>query len=102
MVMECTQYQRPTMWSLVGDSRVLEATGGWRVLPTASGARLVARVEMELHGPLKLAAPLLRRVVKQRVRQRGYQVFAVNPTRTRSKATPAITTCSPSPAASTG
>jgi uncharacterized protein YndB with AHSA1/START domain len=61
MVMECTQYQRPTMWSLVGDSRVLKATGGWRVLPTASGARLVTRVEMELHGPLKLVAPRLRR-----------------------------------------
>jgi uncharacterized protein YndB with AHSA1/START domain len=61
MVMECTQYRRPTMWSLVGDSRVLKATGGWRVLPTASGARLVTRVEMEPHGPLKLAARLLRR-----------------------------------------
>jgi hypothetical protein len=31
------------------------------VLPTADGACLVMRVEMELHGLLKLAAPLVRR-----------------------------------------
>jgi uncharacterized protein YndB with AHSA1/START domain len=61
MVMECTRYQRPTMWSVTGDSRALRARGGWRVLPTAGGARLVTRVEMEPHGPLRLAARLLRR-----------------------------------------
>jgi hypothetical protein len=61
MVMECTRYQRPTMWSVTGNSRALRARGGWRVLPTASGARLVTRAEMEPRGPLKLAAPLLRR-----------------------------------------
>ena len=51
----------PAMWSMTGNSRALRACGGWRVLPTASGARLVMRVEMEPHGPLKLLAPLLRR-----------------------------------------
>jgi uncharacterized protein YndB with AHSA1/START domain len=61
MVMECTRYERPTTWSLTGQSRALTAAGGWRVLPTADGARLAMRVEMELHGPLKLAAPLVRR-----------------------------------------
>src|SRR5215468_3401021 len=61
MVMECTQYQRPTAWSLTGTSRALTARGGWRVLPTADGARLVMHTEMEPHGLLKLAAPLLRR-----------------------------------------
>jgi hypothetical protein len=61
MVMECTRYERPTTWCLAGESRALTASGGWRVLPTADGARLVMRVEMDLHGLLKLAAPLVRR-----------------------------------------
>jgi hypothetical protein len=38
MVMECTRYQRPAAWSLTGDSPVLRARGGWRVLPTAEGS----------------------------------------------------------------
>ena len=37
------------------------ASGSWRVLPTGDGAHLVMRVEIELHGLLKLAAPLVRR-----------------------------------------
>jgi hypothetical protein len=61
MVMECTWYERPTTWSLTGKSRALTASGGWRVLPAGDGAHLVMRVEMELHGLLKLAAPLVRR-----------------------------------------
>jgi uncharacterized protein YndB with AHSA1/START domain len=61
MVMECTRYERPATWSLTGDSPALTASGGWRVLPTADGAHLAVRVEMELHGRLRLAAPLLRR-----------------------------------------
>ena len=61
MVMECTRYERPSTWSLTGKSRALTAAGGWRVLPTADGSHLVMRVEMELHGLLKLAAPLVRR-----------------------------------------
>jgi len=61
MVMECTRFQRPATWSLTGSSRALRARGGWQVLPTADGAHLVMRTEMELHGVLKLAAPLVRR-----------------------------------------
>ncbi|MGN6172240.1 MAG: SRPBCC family protein [Streptosporangiaceae bacterium] len=61
MVMECTRFERPATWSLTGDSRALTASGGWRVLPAADGARLAVRVEMEPHGLLRLAAPLLRR-----------------------------------------
>jgi uncharacterized protein YndB with AHSA1/START domain len=61
MAMECTRYERPTAWSLTGNSRALTARGGWRVRPTADGAHLVMHTEMELHGLLKLAAPLLRR-----------------------------------------
>jgi uncharacterized protein YndB with AHSA1/START domain len=61
MVMQCTRYERPATWSLTGDSPAMTASGGWRVLPTADGSHLVVRVEMELHGLLRLAGPLLRR-----------------------------------------
>jgi uncharacterized protein YndB with AHSA1/START domain len=61
MVMECTRHERPSTWSSTGKSRALTAAGGWRVLPTADGSHLVMRVEMELHGLLKLATPLVRR-----------------------------------------
>lgn len=61
MIMECTRFERPATWSLTGESPALKACGDWRVLPTADGARLVMRVEMELHGLLRLAGPLLRR-----------------------------------------
>ena len=40
-------------------------------------------------------------VVYQRLRSRGYEVFAVNPTPRRWRAIGAITTCDRSPAAST-
>ena len=39
-------------------------------------------------------------IVYQRLRERGYEVFAVNPTPTRSRATAATTTWRRSPAAS--
>jgi len=61
MVMECTRYERPATWSLTGESPALTARGGWRVLRSADGSRLVVRVEMEPHGLLRLAGPLLRR-----------------------------------------
>lgn len=61
MVMECTVYDRPATWSLVGESRALRAAGSWRITPTSDGAHLVMRTELALRGPLKLAAPLLRR-----------------------------------------
>ena len=61
MVMECTGYQRPSAWSLVGRSSALTAGGGGRVLPAAGGSHLIMRMELEPRGFLRLAAPLLRR-----------------------------------------
>jgi Polyketide cyclase / dehydrase and lipid transport len=54
-VMECVGYQRPSAWSLVGRSAALTAGGG---------AHLIMRMELEPHGLLWLAAPLLRRRMK--------------------------------------
>jgi uncharacterized protein YndB with AHSA1/START domain len=64
MVMECIHYERPSAWSMTGDSRALKAAGGGRVVPTSEGAHLVVRMELEPHGLLKLATPLLRRRMK--------------------------------------
>jgi uncharacterized protein YndB with AHSA1/START domain len=61
MVMECVRYERPTTWSMVGQSKALTAGGGGHVKPTPYGAHLVMRMELEPRGPLKLAAPLIRR-----------------------------------------
>ena len=61
MVIEYTQYERPTSWSSVGDSAALKASGGGHVVPTSDGAHLMMHMELEPHGLLKLATPLLRR-----------------------------------------
>jgi hypothetical protein len=49
------------LWSSVGDSAALKASGGGRVVPTPDGAHLIMRMEIEPHGLLKLASPFLRR-----------------------------------------
>jgi uncharacterized protein YndB with AHSA1/START domain len=64
MVMECIHYERPSAWSLKGDSRALKAVGDGRVVPTSQGAHLEMRMELEPRGLLKLATPLLRRRMK--------------------------------------
>jgi polyketide cyclase/dehydrase/lipid transport protein len=58
---ECVRFERPRVWELVGRSKVM--TSGWRgrVLPRGDGTRLLLRMELQLHGPLGLATPLLRR-----------------------------------------
>jgi uncharacterized protein YndB with AHSA1/START domain len=61
MMLECIGYERPRAWSFKGDSRALKAASGGRVVPTSEGAHLVMRMELELHGLLRLATPLLRR-----------------------------------------
>jgi hypothetical protein len=58
---ECVRFERPRVWELVGRSKVM--TSGWRgrVIPSGDGARLLVRMELQLHGPLGLATPLLGR-----------------------------------------
>jgi Polyketide cyclase / dehydrase and lipid transport len=61
VISECVRFERPSVWELVGRSKVM--TSGWRgrVLPGGDGARLLLRMEIQPHGLLGLAAPLLRR-----------------------------------------
>jgi hypothetical protein len=61
VISECVRFERPSVWELVGRSKVM--TSGWRgrVLPRGDGVRLLLRMEIQLRGLLGLAAPLLRR-----------------------------------------
>jgi uncharacterized protein YndB with AHSA1/START domain len=61
MLMECVAFERPTRWSMTGESRLLKAVGDWQVTASEGGARLTTHAELDLRGPLKLAAPVIRR-----------------------------------------
>jgi uncharacterized protein YndB with AHSA1/START domain len=69
MVMECTEYERPLSWAMVGTSTAMKASGDNRVIPTDEGALLVMRMELELHGLFRLAAPLIRRRLRRSFEQ---------------------------------
>jgi hypothetical protein len=58
---ECVHLERPNVWELFGASRVMRSGWRGRVLPSATGAHLTLRMEIELRGLLALATPLLRR-----------------------------------------
>jgi hypothetical protein len=61
VISECVRFERPSVWEMAGRSRVMRFGWRGRVLPTADSAHLVLRMEIQLRGPLGLAAPLLRR-----------------------------------------
>jgi uncharacterized protein YndB with AHSA1/START domain len=61
VISECVRFERPSVWEMVGRSRVMRFGWRGRVLPTGDGAHLVLRMEIQLHGLLGVAAPLLRR-----------------------------------------
>jgi len=60
MVMECVQYERPTQWSLVGESAAMKAVGEGNIVSATEGTRLVMRMEIDPRGALRLVMPLLR------------------------------------------
>jgi uncharacterized protein YndB with AHSA1/START domain len=64
MVIECVHHERPCRWAFSGDSRAVKATSEARIAATSEGAHLVMRMELEPHGLLRLATPLLRRRMK--------------------------------------
>ena len=61
VISQCVRFERPRVWELVGRSKVMTSAWRGRVLPRGDGARLVLRMELQLHGPLGLATPLLGR-----------------------------------------
>ena len=69
MVIEYTNYERPTRWASVGDSATLKASGSGHVVPTPDGTHLIMRMELDPHGLLKLATPFLRRRLQSMYRR---------------------------------
>ena len=61
VISECVRFERPSVWEMVGRSKVMMSGWRGRVLPSGDGAELMLRMEIQLHGLLGLAAPLLRR-----------------------------------------
>jgi uncharacterized protein YndB with AHSA1/START domain len=58
---ECVRLERPGVWEMLGESRIMRSGWRGRVLASTAGAHLVLRMEIELRGLLGLAAVFLRR-----------------------------------------
>jgi uncharacterized protein YndB with AHSA1/START domain len=58
---ECVRLERPSVWEMLGESRIMRFGWRGRVLASTAGAHLVLRMEIELRGLLGLAAVFLRR-----------------------------------------
>jgi hypothetical protein len=62
---ECVRSERPSVWEMLGGSRVMRSGWRGRVLASLAGAHLVLRMEIELRGLLAVATPLLRRRMRR-------------------------------------
>ena len=60
-ITECVRFERPRLWELVGGSKIISSRLRGRVVPKGDGSHLVLRMEILLHGLLRLALPLVRR-----------------------------------------
>jgi uncharacterized protein YndB with AHSA1/START domain len=58
---ECVRFERPSLWELVGGSKIITSSFRGRVVPEGDGTHLVLRMEIRLRGLLELALPLVRR-----------------------------------------
>lgn len=58
---EVVRFERPDSWQLRGVSKILTSSFEGLVTPRAGHAHLVLRMEIQLRGPLRLAAPGVRR-----------------------------------------
>jgi uncharacterized protein YndB with AHSA1/START domain len=61
MVVDCVRYERPTEWRMSGETMGMTFGWGGQMLATATGSRLVLRMELQPHGVLRLIGPLLGR-----------------------------------------
>jgi uncharacterized protein YndB with AHSA1/START domain len=64
MLIECVRSDRPTRWAMVGNSRHLTANFEGHTAPTEDGTHLVMRMEVQPHGLLRIALPLLSRYMQ--------------------------------------
>jgi uncharacterized protein YndB with AHSA1/START domain len=62
---ENVAFNRPSFWAATSVSRRLDVRFEGEVTPTERGARLVVRTLLLPHGVLRLAQPILRRIMRQ-------------------------------------
>jgi hypothetical protein len=60
-ISECVRFERPSMWELVGGSKIISSRFSGRVEPRGDRSNLLLRMVIGPRGPLRLALPLLRR-----------------------------------------
>lgn len=64
-VSECVRFERPSLWELVGGSKIITSSFRGQVRPMGDDSHLMLRMEIRLHGPLALALPLVRRRMRR-------------------------------------
>jgi uncharacterized protein YndB with AHSA1/START domain len=60
-IVNYTCFDRPNEWAAVADSKMMTLRFEARVRPAPGGSRLVIRMTLAPHGPMRLLQPLLRR-----------------------------------------
>jgi uncharacterized protein YndB with AHSA1/START domain len=60
-ISECVRFERPSLWELLGGSKIISSRFRGRVEPSGDRSHLVLRIEIRPRGPLWLALPLVRR-----------------------------------------
>jgi hypothetical protein len=60
-ISECVRFERPSLWDLVGGSKIISSGFSGRIEPSGDRSHLLLRMEILPRGPLRLALPLLRR-----------------------------------------
>ena len=62
---KCVRFERPSLWELVGGSKIISSSFKGRVEPSGEGSHLLLRMEIRPRGMLRLALPLLRRRMRR-------------------------------------
>ncbi len=62
---EILEFHRPNRWTATGTSRRLDVRFEGEVTQAAHGSRLVVRTVLAPHGPLRLALPMLRTIMRR-------------------------------------
>jgi hypothetical protein len=64
-ISECVRFEPPSLWDLVGGSKIISSRFSGRVEPSGDRSHLLLRMEIRPRGPVWLALPLLRRRMRR-------------------------------------
>jgi hypothetical protein len=65
MTTEIVAFHRPGFWATIGESRRLTVRCEAQLAATGEGSRLIVRTLIAPHGPLRLAKPALRAIIRR-------------------------------------